>query len=439
MSLPPETTSVVENKKNIKWLQRLKEESWEAELLVSAIAIFGTFQLFGLIEWATNKYIDLLPVEQYIYGYMIVFLGLLAISILVSMFVIHFVLRAYWIGLVGLNSVFPDYSIEDSVYSRIYTEKILAILPKQEDTIRKVDDLCSVIFSSAFTILLIYTYMSLFLSIYMLIYNMLLDYIPSYILLIPLFIILSLLVLQMIFSVIGNLKKYKNNVRVQTWMFKLVRLTSMVTYGPLYRNLLQVSMVFGSNFKKKKSLVYLVLAFFASGIFLTLVKFQDTNIPHLILPKNHDVNLMYLSYYSDQNSDESFLLTPQIQSDIIVGETVKLFIPIFHHERNYQAETCGEYQEDDSLSSEEERVKSRKFYLDCYEKYHKVTLNGTLLNINFLKKDHAVSEQFGIVGFIDKELLKKGNNTLVVTKTLGVVKKFTWSIPFYYQPNTLQN
>jgi len=190
---------------------------------------------------------------------------------------------------VGLNSVFPDYSIEDSVYSKIYTEKILSILPKQQDTIQKVDELCSVIFSSAFTILLIYSYMSLFLSIYMLIYNLLLDYVPGYILLIPLFIVSGLLVLQMIFSVIGNLKKYKSNVMVQTWMFKLVKFTSMVTYGPLYRNLLQVSMVFGSNFKKKKSLVYLVLSFFASGIFLTLVKFQDTNIPHLIFPKDHDV------------------------------------------------------------------------------------------------------------------------------------------------------
>lgn len=66
------------------------------------------------------------------------------------MFVIHF-LRAYWIGLVGLNSVFPDYSIEDSVYSKIYTEKILSILPKLEDSIKKVDELCSVIFSAAFT------------------------------------------------------------------------------------------------------------------------------------------------------------------------------------------------------------------------------------------------------------------------------------------------
>lgn len=439
MSLPPETTPFVENKKNIKWLQRLKEESWEAELLVSAIAIFGTFQLFGFIEWVTNKLIDLLPIEQHIYGYTITIIGLLAISVLVSMFVIHFILRAYWIGLVGLNSVFPDYSVEDSAYSKVYTELFLAILPKQEETIQKVDELCSVIFSVAFTILLIYSYMSLFLSVYMLIYNLLLDYVPSYILLIPLFLILGLIVLQTIFGIVGNLKKFKSNVGIQTWMFKTVRLASMVTYGPLYRNLLQVTMVFGTNFKKKKSLVYLVLMFFVSGMFLTFVKVTDTNIFHLIFPKDHDVEFMYLSYYGDQNSDESFLLTPQIQSDIIEGNTVKLFIPIFHHERNYQKKTCGEFNDEESLSSDENRVNSRKYYLDCYGKYHSIKLNGKVVNIDFLKKDHPVSEQFGIVGFIDKEFLQKGKNTLVVTKTLGDVKKFTWTIPFYYQPNTVSN
>ena len=31
------------------WLHKLKEESLEAELLVSAIAIFGTFQLLMLL------------------------------------------------------------------------------------------------------------------------------------------------------------------------------------------------------------------------------------------------------------------------------------------------------------------------------------------------------------------------------------------------------
>ncbi|WP_339664658.1 hypothetical protein [Maribacter arcticus] len=436
MSQPTETSQVLENKKTIKWLQRLKDESWEAELLVSAIAIFGTFQLFGLVEWITNRYIELLPVEQYKYGYFIVFMGLLAVSILVSMFVIHFFLRAYWIGLVGLNSVFPEYGVEDSAYSKIYTEKILGILPKQEETIQKVDELCSVIFSAAFTILLIYSYLALTLSIYMLIFNLLSEYVNTYILLAPAVLIGVLLVFQTIFGIIGNLKQFKNNVVIQTWLFKVVKWVSMVTYGPLYKYLLQVSMVFGSNFKKKKSLVYLVLLFFVSGMCVAVVKVNDTNIFYLIKQDVHYADQMHLSYYYDQNPDNFFLVTPQIQSDIIEGKTVKLFIPIFNNERNYQDNACGEYVDDKQLEMVKNKILARKFYLECYHKYHTVKLNGAIVNINFLKKNHQTSEQFGMVGFIDKELLQKGKNTIEVTKTLGDVREYNWSIPFYFQPSS---
>lgn len=47
----------MDNKSNTEakgWLQRLKDESWEAELLVSAIAIFGSFKLFDIIGWIAN-------------------------------------------------------------------------------------------------------------------------------------------------------------------------------------------------------------------------------------------------------------------------------------------------------------------------------------------------------------------------------------------------
>ncbi|MEE9407093.1 MAG: hypothetical protein V3V28_03350 [Polaribacter sp.] len=176
-----DTKGILSKEKTNDWLQRLKNESWEAELLVSAIAIFGTFQLFKVINWTTNWFIDILTPNQYIYAYFIVFFGLIAISTLVAMFIIHFFLRAYWIGLVGLNSVFSDYSIEDSAYSKIYTEKILSILPKLTDSIQKVDKLCSVIFSVAFTFLLMFGYIALLASIYLLLFNLLSDYVSIYI------------------------------------------------------------------------------------------------------------------------------------------------------------------------------------------------------------------------------------------------------------------
>ena len=64
------TNDIVDKEKSLgsskTWLQRLKEESWEAELLVSTISIFGTFQMFNLISWSINRFIDLLNPDQYI-------------------------------------------------------------------------------------------------------------------------------------------------------------------------------------------------------------------------------------------------------------------------------------------------------------------------------------------------------------------------------------
>jgi hypothetical protein len=58
--------------------------------LVSAIAIFGTFQLFDAVAWATDLFIDVIPFEQHLIGYMVVFMGLFAVSILSVMFSVAF-------------------------------------------------------------------------------------------------------------------------------------------------------------------------------------------------------------------------------------------------------------------------------------------------------------------------------------------------------------
>ena len=148
------TTNIEEKKDSKAWLQKLKDESWEAELLISTVAIFGTVQMFKLIDWSVIYFINTLAPQDYIVGFSICFISLLAVSVLATMFVIHFMLRAYWVGLVGLNSVFPDYDLEDSPFSKIYTRKMLAILPKLKHTIQDVDDIVVLFFHRHFLCLL---------------------------------------------------------------------------------------------------------------------------------------------------------------------------------------------------------------------------------------------------------------------------------------------
>lgn len=413
------------------WLQRLKDESWEAELLVSTVSIFGTFQLFGLIDWWTNNLIDNLNPNQYYVGYFIVFFGLFAISILASMFIIHFFLRAYWVGLVGLNSVFPDYSIENSAYSRIYTEKILSILPKLKDSIRKVDDLCSVIFSVAFTLLLIYMYFALFNSLYLIAYNLLSDYVNKYILLAPLFIFFVLILVQAIVSIIANVKANKEKEKLQIVSFKLVKLVSMISYGPLYKSVMQVTMIYGSNYKKKKSMIYLLLLFVGSGIILAFNQINKTNIPYLLTQKYYfDGSRVHSSFYKIENKNNTFLLSPEIESDMIKkNKSVRLFIPVFNHERRMREDIC-DTKDLNTFSNPREEVKAK--LLECYNIYNTVYVNGKKEDVSFIRYDHPRTKQFGILCYFKVSNLNEGLNTLTVKKDYNSEQNMEWKIPFYF-------
>ena len=417
------------------WLQRLKDESWEAELLISAVAIFGTLELFKGVDWVVNLFIDSLQPDQYLVGYAIAFGGLLAISILTTMFVIHFSLRAYWVGLVGLNSVFPDYGLEDSVYSKIYTEKMLGILPKLKNTVQQVDEICSVIYSAAFFMLLIYLYLSLVASLYLFLFNTLSPYVNGHILLIPVYLIIIMLVLQMILGTVANLKAYKQNKKMQLWYFHISKWGSILAYGPLYKQLMQIAMTFASNFRKKKSLVGLTITFIVIGFIITMIQFENSKMPYLVNQEFYfDDTRVHHGYYASKTTAKEFLLGPQIESDIIDKNIIPLFIPVYKHERKQYQPVCGEFEKNDSQTLLEQRRERSAWYLNCYHTYHQVFLNGKKVDTDFMKYELPVTNQFGLLNYINLEGAKEGKNTIKVIKDIGD-NPYEWTIPFQYISN----
>jgi len=419
-----------ESSKN--WLERLKEESWEAELLISAIAIFGTLQLFGVIDWATNIFIDTLLPKQYLFGYGIVFGGLLAVSILVGMFIIHFTLRAYWVGLVGLNSVFPEYGLEDSAYSEIFTKKFLGILPKLKNTIHEVDELCSVIFSAAFFMLIMYLYLSLTGGVLLFLFNFLSEYINESILLIPIYILGGLFLLLSLMGIIANLKYFKENERMQNWYFYITKWGSLVMLGPFYKYLLQISMTFTTNFKKKKSLIGLIIMFIVIGFVITMRQFSNSQIPFLVNQKFYfDKTKIYSNYYKSKSDVKEFLITPQIESDIIESKITPLFIPVYSYEDNLLKNVCAEFEENEKWTDDEESLKKKEWLLNCYTEYHQIFLNGKNITTDFMKYYLPETRQYGIINYINLKEAKDGKNIIKVVKELKE-NSMEWSIPFQY-------
>lgn len=426
----PNQDNSVDREKN--WLKRLKEESWEAELLVSIASIFAIFKAFDFLDWAVDLFINKLLPSQYFIGYMICFMGYIAFGILGSFFVIHFGLRAYWIGLVGLNSVFPDYSIENSAYSKVYTQKMAEKLPKLKTTIEQLDEVCSVIFSTAFTLLLVYAYLGIIASVYLLLFNVLSEYVSTRVLLAPLFIVGLTYVVMTFISIYANLKQNKEKTRLQLWYYKIGIFGSSLFYGPLYKYILQTSMIFGSNFKKKKALVKATLLMALFGFALGVFQIFESNVTYL-LTKEHtmDTSRAYSQYYSNNNLETSFLLAPEIKSISVTNEPLQLFVPFFSHETKTLKNSCGIEQQLSGPRDSKDKQQRWSTIKDCYQKALQIQLNGQEIMIDFLKTDHFRTNQFGLQGFIESSSLLDGKNELIITKSIDGQAKKKWSILFF--------
>lgn len=421
-------------KDKTNWLQRLKDESWEAELLISTVAIFGTIQLFGGIDLLVDIMIDRLSPRQYLIGYGICFGGLLAVSILSTMFIIHFLLRAYWVGLVGLNSVFPDYSIEDSAYSKIYTERILGILPKLEKTIDDVDQLSSVIFSAAFFMLLTYGYLCLIIGLYLLLYNGLLPYVHEYILYFPILLFVGTIALQSFLGIFANMKRFKQVEWIQILLFKVTKLGSMLMLGPLYKYMLQISMSFASNFKKKKAIAGLVVIFILIGLFIAVFQFTDSKMQFLVRGQSYfDSSRTFSEFYATESENNTLLIAPQIDSDVVQSNVLKLFIPLYKHELSRLKDSCPMLQDNNKGKDSRSREDRSKQYLDCYTSYNIVQINDRPTEVEFIKYKHSKTSQFGILGYIESDVFSKGKNIISISKNLKA-DTLSWEIPFQYYP-----
>jgi hypothetical protein len=82
--------------------------TWEVELLISGVAVFAMMQLPG---WLTGLELYLRPrFDEGWRGALSILLVYLvsAAVILAATFALHLLLRAYWIALVGMHSVYPD-------------------------------------------------------------------------------------------------------------------------------------------------------------------------------------------------------------------------------------------------------------------------------------------------------------------------------------------
>ena len=136
------------NQKIPQWLENIQENSWEAELLLSAVMLFGLIQTPILLNtwmnqvflWEDGVLRSLL--ETFVQGIEILRIG----------FILHLIVRALWIAQVGFSYVYPKGIRIDKLKFHGRFRRELEKSESQVNSIIKLEKVASMIFAISFSL-----------------------------------------------------------------------------------------------------------------------------------------------------------------------------------------------------------------------------------------------------------------------------------------------
>ena len=132
-----------------KLLQRLQEESWQLELIISGFAIFGLITAIGPISDAASSAQSKQQLEWTIISVIV----LVSCAILIFNLLLHVVLRGLWIGTLGLRYVSGDIDYDSLKYSEKFTKYLKKRVGSFDKYVATLENYCSIIFAVSFLLI----------------------------------------------------------------------------------------------------------------------------------------------------------------------------------------------------------------------------------------------------------------------------------------------
>lgn len=440
-----------------EWLDILQQESWQLELIISGVAIFGLFQAVEpVVRWMNH--FQSLALD----GFLLKTIGTLGLSsilfsvvALIVCLLVHIVLRGLWIGAVGLR-----YFSGDIDYEHLgYTDKFKGYLKKRigsfDDYIGRLEDYCSIIFAISF--LLVFFFISFFLTLIVVIgityfIDTLLDEYWIYNIIGPLWALVTIVTL--LFTAIDFFSQgfFKRKKWLGYVYFPIYRVMSRLTFSFVYRPLLYNLL---DNKLGKRIIAFLIPAF----IFLAIAAGSGVNESNY-----HNESWWYKGVYAQANNYEnqmadleySYINKASIPSRIVYKDALPLFIKhqtqiedaVFHRDSTLLPRDDirgfnlfkGKLIQVDFGDKVEQDITEKEFdtYVRVLEKVITISVDDTVEMQTPFTLTRNMKRQIGYETVLDLQQFSRGLHTIKIvrerprdslkTNTIAV-------IPFWYYPD----
>ncbi len=302
-----------------KLLDRLQEDSWQLELLVSAFAIFGLFYALEPITYQLQA-----AAFDNNQVFLIFFIVVnFSIKILIFNLILHLVFRGLWIGSLGLRYVFGDIDFDKLSYSERFTKYLKRNIGSFDNYIKKLENFCSVIFAISFLLVFYISAFFIINSILILFQTPIEDGLVPIVRIVFVIFALGVVLTFIDFVTHGLLKKNKWIAKIY---FPFYRIFSLLTLSFLYRPL--VYNLLDNKYGRRISLglipFYLLIyvgfnLYYQKSNFIT-VESTQTSSSHVSNGANYEDVI--------ETSSSPFIREFAIQSKVITEPYIKVIIPL---------------------------------------------------------------------------------------------------------------
>ncbi|WP_229311858.1 hypothetical protein [Larkinella rosea] len=334
------TTNENPNPEQDEKLRELTAQSWNLELVISGAALFAVLQLPDLLDEAFDYFRFNLMTQttglHLIFPSLVYSLMRATGYVLFMAFLTNFVMRAYWVGLVGLRAVYPSGIHYDRIpfTTKQSQERMAAKLGPLDAYVHRLDQRCNIVFAVAFLfvfllILVAFTYVQV-----LVIYSIVRPVVPApYWLLIK--IVAGTLALGYLFtSVVLNLPRIRSNPRGAIWHDRFTAMNKVMYWG-LYKPVVFIVNTFYSHIpyqKLARTMVLMMGCFFVVVMVEFLVDFSRVNRRTTSLNRHHlfstRVDSLYVnpSAYNNLRAEDAYIEQAAIQADVTRDPFIRLFI-----------------------------------------------------------------------------------------------------------------
>lgn len=354
------TNSETEEEHLPDWLKRLSTESWQAELLISGIAIVGSWQLSSTIEPMAKYLLFNVRLDYLGYARWVLYYFSLGVAILPFLFAFHFAVRAWWVGLVGLISVFPRGYGKERWQSmpESLIDDVKENYPGLRANIDWFDKLASIMFACTGLVLLTFTGISAALACLVVLAYVIESASDGRIGFQQIFyILLCILTLYWLVVWVLSSKFFQSKPRTKHLHKRLSRGFRYITYGPFERFITPIQTLLITNIPPRRLIVPAIISY----VVLVLVVVSIMRRPFVaILIEPDDVyedalltQVHFPSKYADQWDTGHDPFLPWVEREqVSPGEKIYVEFPLLGEDK-HRISMQSQGDEDDNDNEEE--------------------------------------------------------------------------------------